>query len=270
MKIGIIGGTGMGSLLTKKGLKGKVCDNNQTGPNHVHCTIFPYQGHELIYIDRHHNSGRFVLPHLLRHQNYMQFLAGQGAEAILASSAVGASHIKRSFKPGQLVVPTDVIDYVNQAYTFAGETFSHPIAFHRPLDYVFCPQLMAALRGTKELSFERFLLANSVKGPRFETRAEMSIRVRDGVHLVGMPTVFPEAVLAGELAIPYAVLCGVSNMAPANHDGQAVKEVMIRISTEMAERILAAVDILTESKGHNPKCPCRQDREKSVFDEILY
>lgn len=269
MKIGIIGGTGMSDLLTKKGLKGEKLDNNQTGSDHVSCMVFYYHDQELIYIDRHFNSGSFVLPHNLRHKNYMQFLASRGVEIIFASSAVGASHIKGGFTPGRLVVPTNVIDYINDVYTFASETFSHPIAFHRPVDHIFCPQLMAALRGPETFNFGRFVLANSVRGPRYETPCEMEIRVRDGVHLVGMPTAFPEAVLAGELSIPYAVLCGVSNMAPADHDGQSVKDVMLQISVDMAERMLNAVDVLIEANGHDPKCPCRQGRERSVFDHVF-
>lgn len=269
MNIGIIGGTGMSQLFTEQGLHDEAFIHNLPGGQEVQYTIFHYHGHRLIFVDRHMSSGVFRPPHLLDHQSYMQLMYKEGVKAILASSAVGASHIKGGFSQGKLVVPNDAIDYVQEAYTFSKEGFTHPTAFHRPIDHLFCPQLVAALRGVDHFDMGRYVLANSIKGPRFESLAEMQVRVRDGVHLVGMPTAFPEAVLAGELAIPYAVLCGVSNMAPAKHDGQSVKEVMTKLVPKMADRMLQAVDSFLKDGGHDPDCLCRQDREEAVFDQVF-
>ena len=84
------------------------------------------------------------------------------------------------------------------------------------------------------------------------------------ICVVGMTTAFPEAVLAGELGIPYAVLCGVTNIAPAEHNGMEVTEAMKVTLPKMKVCILQAIDWLVENE-HPDDCPCRKGREESVF-----
>ena len=52
----------------------------------------------------------------------------------------------------------------------------------------------------------------ATQGPRLETAAEISLLERDGCDIVGM-TGMPEAVLARELSLPYAMLSLVVNPA---------------------------------------------------------
>ena len=57
------------------------------------------------------------------------------------------------------------------------------------------------------------------QGPRLETAAEIKRMAQDGATLVGM-TLMPEAVLAREVAIPYASICLIVN--PAAGVSQAI------------------------------------------------
>jgi purine nucleoside phosphorylase len=50
------------------------------------------------------------------------------------------------------------------------------------------------------------------QGPRLESAAEIDRLERDGCHIVGM-TAMPEAGLARELDLPYAICCVVVNRA---------------------------------------------------------
>jgi len=50
------------------------------------------------------------------------------------------------------------------------------------------------------------------QGPRLETAAEIARLAKDGCSLVGM-TAMPEAALARELGLPYALLCLSVNAA---------------------------------------------------------
>ncbi|MDP2812415.1 MAG: hypothetical protein Q8O32_01855 [bacterium] len=265
MNFGIIGGTGMEMLFSQisSSAEAKSIETPYGGP--VNYLSFDYQGHKIFFLDRHNNSGRFLLPHQLNRQAYM-YVLGQicHCDAILASSAVGAIRLGNWFKVGDLVIPTEAINYVQEAYTFANYSNSSPI-FHRPLDYPFCPHLCEALRGEDSMPVMRFVLANSITGPAFETRWQMKIRVRDGVHLVGMPTAYPEAVLAGELSIPYGLVCGVSNFAPATDDGSTVTEVMTNLVPQMAKCLFGAVNFLIQKGNHDSQCPCRKGRGHSVF-----
>jgi purine nucleoside phosphorylase len=59
----------------------------------------------------------------------------------------------------------------------------------------------------------------TTQGPRLETAAEINRLERDGADVVGM-TGMPEAVLARELAIPYAAINVVANYAAGRGDSR--------------------------------------------------
>jgi 5'-methylthioinosine phosphorylase len=59
----------------------------------------------------------------------------------------------------------------------------------------------------------------ATQGPRLETAAEINRLERDGADVVGM-TGMPEAVLARELAIPYAAINVVANYAAGRGDSR--------------------------------------------------
>jgi purine nucleoside phosphorylase len=272
MKIGLIAGTGMGKVLTKSGFSCRqgIIKKSPFGGS-VEYFTFEIKDVSLVMIDRHNNSGIALPPKRLNRKAYMHALGVElEVEGIGATSAVGTPFKEKGgLTQGSLVVPADAADYVNGYYTFEGEGFADPGlgAFYRPTDILFCPHFRQALEGGEHLSFDRFILANSIKRPAFETPFEMSLRIDDGVDLVGMPTAFPEALLAGEMSIPYAVLCGVSNVAPAKHNGSAVEEAMAQMLPIMKSRILNAVEWLS-THDHPHDCPCRLGREKSVFEML--
>jgi 5'-methylthioadenosine phosphorylase len=83
-----------------------------------------------------------------------------------------------------------------------------------------------------------------MQGPRLETAAEIRRLERDGCDLVGM-TGMPEAVLARELDLPYAILAVVVNHAAGRGDSresisiETVGKVM-ELSMGRVRRILAS------------------------------
>lgn len=68
------------------------------------------------------------------------------------------------------------------------------------------------------------------QGPRLETAAEIDRLARDGCSLVGM-TAMPEAVLARELRLPYALVCIVVNPAAGRGAGPLDAAAMGRAAT---------------------------------------
>jgi len=277
MKIGLIGGTGIHQILLNhpqiEVKRGRTIQRTPYGgPVEYQVIILSLADGEKItifFISRHFSTGKFRLPNMLGHEAYMYALAHiMKVDFILATSAVGAvDRGPGSYQPRSLVLPTKTINYVADAYTFARPEFCDPVAFHRPVDFLFCPHLQNDMSTDLGGVFNAPILANSVKGPAFESEVEMSIRRRDGVDLVGMPTAYPEAVLAGEASVPYGLLCGVSNMAPAKHDGQEVATVMADMQQPISKTIISSISrIYSEGEVHPQDCPCRQGRERSVFD----
>jgi purine nucleoside phosphorylase len=230
--------------------------------------VKPGEAVDIYFLSRHLSSGVYLLPHELEWQAYMYTLLRLvGVDCILGTSAVGAIYYETGgYRQGDIIAPRFADDYIGDPYTFEMRGFSDKYAFHRPSEWLLCPYLQGLLAASTTTS-STAVWANSVRGPRFETGRQIQRRKRDGVHLVGMPTAFPEAVLAGEGAVPYGLLCGVSNMAPAKHSGRAVGEVMAEMQEPMLRAILDVAYKLTYTDTEHPlDCPCRQDREKSVFD----
>lgn len=272
MKIAVIGGTGMGELFSQAGFSvtEKIVSHTPYGKDVVYYIVKMSDSKEFIFVSRHYANyagKQMELPHQLNHRSYMYVLGHVlKVQAIFSTSAVGAIYRGNgSWTQGSILVPNDVVDYVQDAYSFSMPGFTDPLAFHRPVDHIFCPYLRHMLYNDPNQTQPFVVLANSIKGPRFETARETHIREKDGVDVVGMPTAFPEACLAGELSVPYAVLCGISNMAPAKHNGHDVAKVMRQIQEEMKVRLLKAIERVNEN-GHPEDCPCRTDREWSVFD----
>jgi purine nucleoside phosphorylase len=90
------------------------------------------------------------------------------------------------------------------------------------------------------------------QGPRLETAAEIRRMERDGCDLVGM-TGMPEAVLARELSLPYAVLAVVANHAAGLGDsrraisieamGAVMDEAMVRARRVLAANLRGSADV---------------------------
>ncbi len=115
---------------------------------------------------------------------------------------------------GHFCVPHQIIDYTSgRAHTFYEGDLEHVthVDFSQPYDKQLREALVAALRA-ENAAFSDHGIYGCTQGPRLETAAEIARMERDGCDLVGM-TGMPEAVLARELALPYACLALVVNPA---------------------------------------------------------
>ena len=127
----------------------------------------------------------------------------------------------RAFAPGELAVPDQLIDYTHgRASTFggAGAPVRH-IEFAEP----FSPVLRGRIATpSAECGYGSVRRTYGVtQGPRLETAAEIERLARDGCAMVGM-TAMPEAALARELDIDYAICAVAVNYAAGRSpDGAA-------------------------------------------------
>ncbi len=212
------------------------------------------------FLPRHgvHHS---IPPHKVNYRANIYALHEIGVERIIATNAVGA--INLDFRPGDLVVPHDLIDFTKlRKLTFYDEA---PVT-HIDLSQPYCPEIRVLLIETIKKHFAR-TWGRSVlvctEGPRYETPAEIEMLRRLGCDIVGM-TSFPEAVLARELEICYATVCFVSNMAAGIQQRLTAREV-----TKMAKQKMPLIrQILTEIIEHLPierHCPCVHALEDARF-----
>ena len=81
------------------------------------------------------------------------------------------------------------------------------------------------------------------QGPRLETAAEIRRLESDGADMVGM-TGMPEACLARELGVPYAMLAVVANWAAGKND--STQEIHLRAANEVVAEALQKVHRILE------------------------
>jgi purine nucleoside phosphorylase len=114
--------------------------------------------------------------------------------------------------PGELAVPDQLIDYTHgRASTFGGA--GAPVR-HIEFDEPFSPELRGRIAtAAADCGFSvRAGTYGVTQGPRLETAAEIARLARDGCAMVGM-TAMPEAALARELGLDYAICAVAVNWA---------------------------------------------------------
>jgi len=251
-EVAIIGGTGFEAILeapeevkvgTPYGLPPKVM-------------VGEVAGRKVAILPRH-GPGHELPPHRVNYRANIWALKALGVERILATNASGA--INPGFRPGDLVVPHDIIDFTrSRAQTF----YEGPEVVHIDVSEPFCPQLRALVlqvaRGRRARVHERAVVA-CTEGPRFETPAEIrALRVL-GADLVNM-TVAPEAFLARELQMCYASLCFVSNMAAGMQHRLTATEV-VEVAAKLEELVRSIVVEAISRLPEERTCPCARALE---------
>ncbi|ANO51125.1 S-methyl-5'-thioinosine phosphorylase [Woeseia oceani] len=170
-----------------------------------------------VYVIVRHGEDHDIPPHAINYAANLVALKDAGVDRVIAINTVGA--ISREYRPGQLVVPEQLIDYtwgrVHSIYYEPCATLDH-IDFTDP----FSPGLRSMLleaASRAETECHDGGVYGVTQGPRLETMREVDKLERDGVDIVGM-TAMPEAAIARELGMDYACLSLVVNMAAGRGD----------------------------------------------------
>lgn len=255
-EIAIIGGTGQEKLLNYS-------EQMRNGtPYGLASPIFigEIDGKTVAFMPRHgvhHN----VPPHKVNYRANIYALRDIGVKRIVATNAVGA--INRNLKPGNLVVPHDLVDFTK----FRQSTFydEEPVT-HVDVSQPYCPEIRSALVGAAERIraeiIDRAVIV-CTEGPRYETPAEIRMFERMGCDVVGM-TGMPEAVLARELEMCYASVCFVTNMA-AGIQRRLTAQELVKVAKKTAPVL---EQILRETVRHLPtkrQCLCARALEHARF-----
>lgn len=250
--IAIIGGTGLQGLME---------DSKQIRigtPYGFPSTIMmgEVSGKTVAFLPRH-DLGHTTPPHKVNYLANVYALGEIGAKRIIATNAVGAINV--DFKPGDIVVPHDIIDFTKQRrLTFYDQA---PVT-HIDLSEPYCPEIRRIL-AEKADKFGDKVWDQGVyvctEGPRYETPAEIRMFRSLGGDVVGMTGV-PEAVLARELGMCYATLCFVSNMAAGIGGKLATREVM-EMSTNVISKIQQTLKEAIKGLPKDRKCSCARSLE---------
>jgi 5'-methylthioadenosine phosphorylase len=157
---------------------------------------------DLLFLPRH-GRGHRIAPHAINYRANVAALKMSGATHLLTVSAVGS--MKEHIAPGHLVVPDQFIDLTKRRVSsFFDEGLVAHVGFADPV----CGALAGALADAADASGAKVHRGGTyvcMEGPAFSTRAESRLYRTWGVSVIGM-TAMPEAKLAREAELPYAVL----------------------------------------------------------------
>lgn len=194
---------------------------------------------DVLFLARH-GDPHVLLPHQVNYRANIAALKEAGATAIVAINAVGG--ISGGASSGRLVVPDQIIDYTSgrdSTYFDRGTTPVVHVDFTWPFDAALRKALLLALEECGEDCLAGGCYA-ATQGPRLETAAEITRLERDGADVVGM-TGMPEAVLARELEIPYAMLSLVVNPAAGKSDEEITMQQIEQVVHQGMGRVTAVL-----------------------------
>jgi 5'-methylthioadenosine phosphorylase len=213
--LAVIGGSGLSTLENLDVTRRQVLRTPYGEPSSP--AIFGrVEGKEIVFIARH-GIGHTLSPHEINYRANLWALKDLGVEEVIAVNSVGG--IGSDAYPGALIVPDQLIDYTSgRAHTFY-EGFEQPVVhidFTWPFSDTVRQSLLQAAADV-HIEVQRGGVYAATNGPRLETAAEIRRLENDGATLVGM-TGMPEAALARELGLPYAMITVVANWAAGKGD----------------------------------------------------
>jgi len=197
----------------------------------------------LLFLPRH-GIGHHIAPHQINYRANICALRKLGAEQVVSLSAVGS--MREDIEPGQVVVVDQFIDLTKRRIsTF----FDTDIVAHVPFAVPVCPALSQALASAARRAGAHVHEGGTylcMEGPQFSTRAESFLYRTWGVAVIGM-TAMPEAKLAREAELPYAVMALATDYDCWHETEQdvsveAVLEV-VRRNSALAKRAVAELAV---------------------------
>jgi len=285
IKVGLIGGSGLGELLRSQtdGHRHEI-DTPFGKPSDV-ITETHIEGVPVCFLSRH-GAGHLFNPSQVPYRANIFALKTLGVTHIIASGAVGS--LREEFKPRDLVIPEQIIDKTRRPATFFDHAAVH-VEFAEPFDPIL-RQILIEQGAVADIGFKTHNRGCYVamEGPAFSTRAESLMHRLWGGDLIGM-TCMPEAKLAREAEIGYALIALVTDYdcwrPPARKDGpvdpaELMKEIIANLQSasdnavnlirRSLRKIAEAPEALKASPALNAlKLAIWSDKKRIAAEQIL-
>ncbi|WP_370191036.1 S-methyl-5'-thioadenosine phosphorylase [Qipengyuania sp.] len=215
--IGIIGGSGLYAIDALEDAQWIAVQSPWGEPSdEILCGTI---GHVRVRFLPRHGRGHRIAPSTLNARANIDALKRAGCTDILAISAVGS--LAEDLPPGRFVSVDQFIDNTRgRPSSFFGDGFVVHVSMADPV----CERLSKyAARAVVEAGGECAEGATylAMEGPQFSSRAESRLYRHWGAEVIGM-TGMPEAKLAREAELPYALLAMVTDYDCWREEGEAV------------------------------------------------
>lgn len=219
-------------------------------------------GKRVAFLARH-GLGHTLSPTEVNYRANIYALKSLGVDRIISVSACGS--LREDFAPGHIVIPSQLFDYTTQRKrSFFGEGLVVHVGVADP----FCPNLSSNLYSVVSSTGTTTHMGGSmitIEGPRFSTKAESNTFQTWGMSLIGMTT-SPEAFLAREAEICYAVMAHVTDYDVWHQSEEAVSVDMViktlHKNTEIAQQTITT---LVAQMGESENCSCQNALETAII-----
>jgi 5'-methylthioadenosine phosphorylase len=258
--VGIIGGSGLYQIEGLENVE-QVDVETPFGKPSDSFLLGTLEGIRVAFLPRHARGHTLLPSELPSRANFFGFRL-LGVRQVISASAVGS--LREELRPMDMVVPDQLFDRTkDRPTTFFGQGIVAHVSFAEP----FCPQLRDALHQASSSVVSRTHSGGTyvcMEGPAFSTYAE-SVQYRQmGAHIIGM-TALPEAKLAREAGICYAVLAQVTDYDcwHPDHDSVTSDMVMANVAANSSNakailrRVIPAVASIAD-------CACRHALEGAI------
>ncbi len=198
-------------------------------------------GVDMVFLPRH-GRGHIQTPSSINYRANIDALKRLGVTDLISVSACGS--LKEELPPGTFLMADQFIDR-----TFAREKsfFGPGFVAHVPMAHPVCPRLSDALTlaaREQKISHDQGGSYICIEGPQFSTMAESGLYRAWGCSVIGM-TAMPEAKLAREAELPYAIVAMVTDYDcwHPDHDSVTVDAVVkvMHGNAANARKLIAAV-----------------------------
>lgn len=195
-------------------------------------------GVDVVFLPRH-GRGHVHSPTTINYRANIDVLKRAGCTDIISVSACGS--LREELAPGHFVLADQFIDRTHaREKTFFGDGFVAHVSLAHPV----CPRLVKALSdaaAAEDIPYRAGGTYLAMEGPQFSTLAESRLYRSWGCDVIGM-TAMPEAKLAREAELPYAIVAMVTDYDcwHPDHDHVTVEQV-VRVLLENADRARALV-----------------------------
>jgi len=280
MKIGIIGGSGLYQIDGFKILEEKELNTPFGEPSDKYI-ITEYEDKTVIFLPRHGKGHKFP-PHLINYRANIWGFRKLGVKYILSISAVGGMNPK--MKGGDFVIANQFIDFTkSRVSTFYEGIFSkeddtdlndkvkeylnNKRVVHIDVSEPFCPVMRESLKNalfSLNLPFHQNGCYVATEGPRLESSAEIKALSILGADIVGM-TLVPELVLARELAIHFASVHIVTNLAAGISENRLTSDEVIEMMKQRNEDIKNVLKQFLDNIPSNFNCSCEEVLEGAAI-----
>jgi len=238
--LGIIGGSGVYDIPGLENARWEQVKSPWGEPSDA-LLFGKFRGVDLVFLPRH-GRGHVQSPTSINYRANIDALKRAGVTDVISVSACGS--LKEELPPGTFVMVDQFIDR-----TFAREKsfFGPGFVAHVSMAHPVCPRLSGALAdAAREANIAHAVGGTylAMEGPQFSTLAESNLYRTWGCAVIGM-TAMPEAKLAREAELPYALVAMVTDYDcwHEDHDHVTVDQVVkvLVANADNARRLVMAV-----------------------------